>query len=175
MVESYYKVGERYENFCTHQDYFRVEYDENGFIMIASMCGITDKEKQDFKTDSSFEIRFTIIASVCFFAFRFGQMPWSDCPFHPALYKEKRKFPHFADEEGFGLPVLLFDSSTGELVYFRLLGLGHDFSVELANWAMAANEEQMDYLTYEHIIDEVYKSYSSADLAELATSRYELR
>lgn len=175
MSENYfYKVGNHYAEFCTRQDFFRIEYDNNGFVMIASMCGITDSEKLDFETDSKFEIRFTVLAGVCFFSFRFGSMPWSDCPFHPAIYRDKRCFPTFADDEGFSLPVLLFDSATGELVYFRLIGLGHEFSIALSEWATTANEEDMSREKYNHVINEVYKSYSSAEIASMADVKYEL-
>ena len=104
--------------------------------------GISAQEKEQFAPQKKLTVRYTVIGDVCYFTFMFGDMPWADCPFSPALYRNLGKnttFPDIEDGQGLALTVLLIDTGTGELCRVRLIGLGHDFSVQWQEWAKIAD------------------------------------
>lgn len=47
----------------------------------------------------------------------------------------------------------------------RLIGLGHDFSVQWQEWAKKAAEKPLFFEEYSRQIDETYREYASVDLA----------
>lgn len=162
-----YSVGKLYPEWQTQQDGYRLEWGETGFVLFAMLNGISQIERTQFSAEKSLSVRYTFIEDVCYFTFRFGDMPWADCPFSPAIYRdaEKRLFPKIRKNEGLALTVMLIDSGTGELCGLRLLGLGHDFSVKWQEWAAKAAKAPLDFDEYNRRVDEAYKNYASVDLA----------
>ena len=47
----------------------------------------------------------------------------------------------------------------------RLIGLGHDFSLQWQEWAKEAAEKKLPFDEYNKQIDETYREYASVDLA----------
>lgn len=168
--ETLFSVGTRYEEWNTKQDGYRVEWSESGLVLYAMLNGISEREKQQYEPQKELIVRYVIIEDICYFTFSFGDMPWSDCPFSPALYTTIGQKPSFVDieeEQGLSLPILLIDTSTGELCKVRLVGLGHDFSVEWQEWAKKAAVTELKFAEYNKRIDKTYSEYSSVDLAKM--------
>lgn len=163
-------VGQRYPEWKTKQDGYRLEWNEGGLVLFAMLNGISIDEKEQFAPQKELAVRYTVIEDVCYFTFRFGDMPWADCPFSSALYRtagQKPTFPDIEENEGLSLTVLLIDTSTGELCRMRLIGLGHDFSVKWRDWAVQAAEQTLDFAEYSGRIDKAYRDYASVDLAAM--------
>lgn len=166
--ETLLTVGKIYPEWQTKQDGFRLEWGDAGFILCAMLNGISAEEKEQFAPQKKLTVRYTVIGDVCYFTFMFGDMPWADCPFSPALYRNLGKnttFPDIEDGQGLALTVLLIDTGTGELCRVRLIGLGHDFSVQWQEWAKKAAEKPLSFEEYSRQIDETYREYASVDLA----------
>ena len=167
-----YEVGRCYEEWKDGHEGFIIEWDNTaGFILYAKLKGISDTEKRQFDCDIPLEIRYTTIDDICYFLFRFGNMPWADCPFSPAIYKNvgrTAEFPKVEKNSGFGLQVLLIDTKSGELCKIRLIGLGHDFSKKWREWADKAAAASMPFGEYRKRICATYAKYTSIELAEKA-------
>lgn len=168
VQETLLTVGKIYPEWQTKQDGFRLEWGDTGFILYTMLNGISADEKEQFAPQKKLTVRYTIIGDVCYFTFMFGDMPWVDCPFSPAIYNaigKKATFPEIEDGKGLSLTVLLIDTGTGELCRVRLIGLGHDFSLQWQEWAKEAAEKQLPFDEYNRQIDETYREYASVALA----------
>ncbi|BAL01910.1 hypothetical protein OBV_p-00550 (plasmid) [Oscillibacter valericigenes Sjm18-20] len=168
-LEMVLSVGEIYPEWCVKQDGYILEYGENGFVLYAMLNGISPVEREQFNPGAEFAIRYEIINDVCLFCFRFGNMPWADCPFSPALYKaagQNIELPQIEGSEGFPLTVLLIDTSSGELCGIRLIGLGHELSRNWREWAQEAIKKDLSRDEYNSQIDGIYRDFSTVDLAE---------
>lgn len=163
-------VGQRYSEWQTKENGFILEWDNTaGFILYAFLDTPSPEEQLQFL--SEMEICYKTVYDVCFFAFRFGSMPWADCPFSPALYKEVGTAAVFDDiPEGHGLAVtiLLIDSSSGELKNIRLISLPHDFSVKWQHWAREMSAKPLTRSEYMSIINVVYMNHTTEGIADCA-------
>lgn len=169
-TESVLSVGKCYPEWQGQQDGYRIEWTETGLTLCVMFNGISDYEKSQFSTQNKLTIRYIIIDDVCYFTFMFGEMPWADCPFSPALYRtigQHTTFPDIEEYKGLSLTVLLIDTSTGELCGIRIIGLGHDFSVGWKNWAQEAALKPLPFAEYHRQIDKAYRDYASVDLARM--------
>lgn len=169
----YLSVGDFYPDMKTGQDGYVMEWDDlSGFSLYCFMYNMNRQEVAQFDADNSFEIAFTVIEDVCFFAVKFGWLEWGDCPFSPAIYKAVGRGKHFPVllEAGVGLAVnvLAFNTLTGILENIRLVGLGHEFSQKWLNWVREAERRPLSMTEYNTRIDRVYQEYSSEDIARKA-------
>lgn len=172
-----FEVGQKYSNLRTKQDGFVLEYDA-GFILYAMLNGVSSEEKKQFETSMPLAVTITTIADISFFGFRFGNLPWADCPFSPALYSgvgRNISFPELGEADGIALMVLLVDSSSGELLHSRVVGLGHDFSKKVLGWAKIAIEKPMSIKEYQDRMNRVYQKYSTEQLVAMADYRWTLQ
>lgn len=164
-------VGTRYPEWNTGEEGFTLEWGDGGFILYAKLNGISPHEKQQFLPEEKMTVRYTVIDDVCYFTFLFGSMPWADCPFSPELYKGLGKdvdFPELENNDGYALTVLLIDTSTGELLQIRLVGLGHSFSETWHQWATEALKKPISVFAYQSQINSTYARYTSINLADKA-------
>lgn len=166
-------VGKVYPDMKTGQDGYVMEWDEfSGLSLYCFMCNMRPEEVVQFDADNPFEIAFTVIEDVCFFAVKFGGLMWGDCPFSPAIYKAAGREKHFPLllEAGVGLAVnvLVYDTLTGVLENIRLVGLGHEFSQKWLDWVREAERRPLSMAEYNNRIDRVYQKYSSEDIAQKA-------
>lgn len=171
--ESVFMVGGKYEKWATMQDGYILEWNNDaGFTLYAFLNGVSDDEVKQFDVSQPVTIRFTVIEDVCYFLFKFGDMPWADCPFSPAIYKttdrECNLPQQLVNNEGISLSVFLIDSGTGTLLKIRLVGLGHSFSDKWLQWAKIEVDKPLPLQKYSAEIDRVYMNYRSVDLAAKA-------
>lgn len=168
-----YTVGKKYGEWATQQDGYILEYGENGFTLYCMLPNVSADERKQFSENKPIEVRYSIIADICFFCFKFGDMPWADCPFSPAIYKDAGRVVHFPmlhENEGYSLTVLLIDSATGELLYIRLIGMEHEFSAKWTEWAASVANVPMSREEYSGRVDEIYKSYTTQEVVLQAES-----
>lgn len=156
-------------------DCMRLEWnDQSGFTLYLFWNKVSTAEIREVSTESDIDIRFLPINDISFFCFKFGNLPWADCPFSPHIYDEHPLFDKLISPLiGYSLSVFLIDTSNGELKYIRQIGLGHEFSNLIRVWAKKSLENKTiskeDYIA---ITNNVYQKYTSNELAEKATLRY---
>ena len=135
----FFSIGERRPEWKMMADGCIMEYSEcSGLTLWAFYQEPCQEEIHAFSCDSAFQITFTDVKGIGFFCVKFGELPWSDCPFCPNLYDHKPEFSPLPEGIGITLNVLLIDSATGELKAIRLIGLGAAFSQSFQNWCVQA-------------------------------------
>lgn len=140
---------------------------DGGFMFICAMNRPTAKEKREFKNGIS-QFNLAVVDGIIFFLSRFGTLNWMDAPFNVHLYRDNRiqMLEEPGPTQGYGLHVMLVDSSTGTLVHQRLIGLEHDLSVRLRD----AIIHQPVIPDYEQRLQSIMAQYSTRDLVTLANS-----
>lgn len=141
------------------------------------MRGWTAQERKAVRTDQPIEFRFVEHNKVGFLCVKFAGMPWGDCPFHPALYREHGVAVEMRDlgkSGGLPLTIICADTATGEVLNLRLVGLGHDFSKKWLEWAEQQYNVPMPRIEYERRVTEVYRKASPEVLAAVAPCRWTL-
>lgn len=166
-----FAVGTIYNQFQNFTDAYRIEYNPcSGFSLYITLCNPTKDELEQISVSSKFSAKFTALSDVGFFCFKFGNMLWGDAPFTPSAYKNVT-FEELPDTQtGLALNVFLFEATTGELLYIRQIGLGHEFSKNLINWCKNARKMRGD--EYYQIVSDVMKKYSTEDLVNRAEHSY---
>lgn len=109
----------------------RLEFD-GAFMLTCAFDRPTAKEKKAFKSGVP-QFDLVVVNGIIFFLSRFGTLNWMDSPFNIHLYPANRilQLKKPGPTQGYGLHVMLIDSSTGILVHQRLIGLEHDLSTRL--------------------------------------------
>lgn len=168
-------VNEFYSDFCTGANACIIEYDSfSGFSLYVMLDNPSTYEKEQFSTSAAFTIKYSIIGNVCFFSIKFGSLCWSDAPFSPCIYKKPIVFDdELPQNVGLALNIFLFDSHNGKLLYIRNIGLGHSFSQNWIDWCSKAHNK-MTLQEYHQKVDEVFASYTSDSLADMAENSYSL-
>lgn len=171
-----FETGKCYSQFCTGSDAYRIEYSSvSGFSLYITMYNPSDYEQKQMFTSSHFCTKFSVLSDVCFFSFKFGNLPWGDAPFSPCIYENPIHFENdFSDNVGLALNVFLFDSANGKLLYVRQIGLGHDFSNSWIDWCKKANRN-LTIQEYHQIVQKVFDDYPSDELALRAEHSYEIK
>lgn len=170
-------VGSRYPFLMTRQDGCILEYGEHGLTLFALFNNWKAIELQQFYTDKPVVFRWAELGGVGFLCAKFGDMPWCECPFHPAIYKQQGRkfaFPAIGEYAGLAVTVICADAETGEVLNIRLIGLGHDFSVAWQDWAVAAYEKDMTMEEYQNRVNTVFQHYTTEQIMQMGTLSYVL-
>lgn len=162
-----FKVGELYKPGITqYMQGTRFDFLQSGAILELYFHRPTGDEIQDV-TRGKFEIGFYERGSVIFVLFRFGGWQWMDAPYSVHL-SQPFTFEELKEGTGYGLTVFLIDSATGILRGIRYVGLPTDFSRKFREAVERQKTKPFDKATYDAEIEQVYRSYSPADLAKYA-------
>ena len=173
-----YTVGKTYPKFKGEPDGYRLEFDGNGLWLYVLMRGWSESERKAFSVNQPIAFHFSQMNGVGFLCVKFGTMPWGDCPFHPALYREHgiaMENRDFGEHEGIPLTVVGADTATGKVLILRLVGLGNHFSKEWMEWAVRHYNDDMSKADYQRRVDEVYRAFTSDALAAISPCRWYLR
>lgn len=122
---------------------------------------------------SRFEITFKDIEGVGFFAFRFGDLPWSDCAFSPNLYDKPPVFEKPQTGQTYALNIMVVDTSNGELKQIRVISLGIDFMNQFRGWCLNSLQNNIGKRRYNAIVDSAFEKFiSPEDIANTADFRW---
>lgn len=162
-------VGEEYPEFCTYSDTLNLTWRDNiGLVLFVLMNNPSDFEAQQINS-SDIAITFTVIDEVCYMSFGFGKSEPMTAPFAPAIYNQfvgRMNLPVIeSPNEGLGMLINFFDSSTGTLLSTRVMGLNSVFSKRFIDWADKAQNLPLTKEEYSLSVDFVYSNYSNTDLA----------
>lgn len=147
--------------------------DEKGLALFAFYDKPRKEEMEEMVAGKRFEIAFKDIESVGFFSVKFGNLSWGDCGFIPHFNKERPRFAKPPRGKTYSLTVFLVDISVGQLKMVRTIALGTDFSDHFRSWCLKNLERDIGSFHYNRVIDEVFKTYSSAgELAKEADARW---
>ncbi len=108
------------------------------------------------------KIRFAWVDSeqVAVLAFKLGEMPWADCPFHPKLVVDAgMQPPKLTRGEGKVLPMIFVDGTTGLVAGIRLIGIPADFMTAVAATVERMMSTPYDIKAHDAALDALYDRY----------------
>lgn len=157
-------VGEKIE--APENDNVKFDALDDGLLLKLKFTNPTAKEKQAIKNgETSFKI--TIIDGIIFFLSRFGDLNWTDAPFHRDLSSASSIAIPNNDKDGLSLHVLLINAATGVLMSQRIIGLSNQFSRQLVAAILA--QQSIDLHTYQLVIDDIFARYTTDQLVSLSS------
>lgn len=170
----YLSMGQTREEWRDFPDGYILSYDSwNGMTLYFFLREPTPEILRQIGGGSAFAIGLADIRRVGFFTLRFGNLPWGDCAFAPNLFAPPS--PIQPPPAGHGLPlnVIVIDSSLGAIVGMDSIVLGHDFSVQFANWFSNRMTLDLSPEDYRAIVRDTYQRYNTDALRNLANISWE--
>lgn len=145
-----------------------IRFEFNGvFMLICAMNRPTAEEKRAFTSGTPYQFGLAVVDDIIFFLSRFGTLEWMDAPFNIHLYPDDRMplLEELGPTQGYGIYIMLVDSSTGIIAHQRLIGLNHDLSMRLHD----AIINQPVISDYDQRLQSIMARYSTKDLVALAS------
>jgi len=153
------------------------EYTESGPMLILAFNNPTPKEIECAKT-GQIEMGYYEYKSVIFICVKIqGCGDWMDAPFSIRLYENKifDWSDPVDDGKGLGIQIIMLDALTGIVKSIRLIGATTEFSRGLRKAIMRQYEQEFNEAEYHRQINEIYRNYSSSDLAKRASCLFRVR
>lgn len=168
-------VGKKYPALANGESGYALEYSNGAFILCALANGWKPEVLEQFAPEIGATIHWAEMGGMGFLCVKFGELPWGDCPFHPASLKlrgRKMVTPMVGEYKGVFVHVVCAHSGTGEILKIRRIELPQKFSAAWMAWMNKASREEMTVEEYANRVNSVCNSYTAAQLAELAELRY---
>lgn len=134
---------------------------------------IKNREVQQFRSESSFELKLLRLNGVFFLLLKFGTMKWMD-----TLCKVPENIEHLeVPEEGKGLAmkVYLYDTHTGKLCAARLISLSTEISREAINMVKEQAEFPLSKKEIYANIARIYALYSTKELVKMVPHKHSFK
>lgn len=125
-----YKVGNIYPEAIGHNDGCCFDISDAGADLIIYLDRPTQKELENFKSETPFEIRLLELSDIMLFLVKFGSLNWMDAPYTPHLSKNLTELTLDVGK-GLAVTIMLFDSSCGRLESIRLVSLSETFTEKI--------------------------------------------
>lgn len=147
--------------------------DEYGLVLSVLCNNPRDEEMESMIINARLELTFKDVDGIGFFAVKFGNMDWSDCPFAANIYLEKPEYEEISSDKKYMLHVLLIDTSEGVLKLFRSINMDNDFATNFLSWCRNTVDNEFDAADYSAKVVKAYNEYpASEDLAKNADFRW---
>ena len=163
-----YEVGQVIDNFKYHSECVQFDVSDEGAFMLVFFQNPTVEEIEQFKSEKSFEIRFTELYNVIMITVKIGNLNWMDAPYSPHLSNHLTMFQLPNENQGLALTLILVDAITGEIKHARLLGLTERFTKKLFGIVMEQKMNDFDVVEYSKSINKIYSMYSTNQIVKLS-------
>lgn len=121
-----YSVGNKYAEFVGMSEGISTRFNEYGLFVLITFNKPTYDEVLSIKKDK-LEIRASFLENIPYFLYKFKGLNLMDC----GMVIEADTTDHISkieDNKGYGLHIMLVDTSNGELKAYRVIGLQTKFS-----------------------------------------------
>ncbi len=163
-----YEVGQTIDEFRNHKECVYFDIDDAGATMLVFFKNPTANEIEQFKSEKSFEIRFTELYGVIAITAKIGNLNWMDALYTPHLSKNLTRIQLPDENQGLNLLLILVDAITGEVKHLRILGLSTKFSRRLLGAVMEEITKEFDEEKYNNAINRIYSSYQTKQIVKLS-------
>lgn len=161
-----YRIGQRVPQFKGSDGVF-LSIDPSGVMLLCRMDRPTVQERKAFQSGKPVNIGMCVLNNILVWTVGFGNLETMDCTFSPQVEKDPPVLEEPEEGKGYALTVILADASNGEILKLRVIGLPHDFSVQLKRLYDCIRDVRIDYQT---AINGIYM-YSTKELDDMATAR----
>lgn len=161
------KVGQLFKSGITkYPDAIHFNYDKNGMNLIIMTSGISEKEIELAK-NGKINFKLYEIQPVIFFLFEIpGFLEPSDGPYSYFLLSEDKRPELIELEEGkgFGLTIIVVESSTGIVKVIRFIGLSTEFSKSFLKMLQRQRDFGFIEGEYDKAINKTYRKFTPEQL-----------
>lgn len=169
------EVGKPYEPIARLSEGVYFDLDDSGARLIYHFARPTEKEIAAMQSGKDFEIKMTELRGILWIVSKCGALNWTDAPYNPRASLLSDSFPRTGSGDGIALQLIMSDARTAEVKSLRLIGLGAAFSAALLEAAQRLRVDGMAPSDVQSAIDEVMQTYSTTQIASMASHRYKLR
>lgn len=170
-----YSVGQVVEGFIGHEECPKFDMDDSGATLYVFFQNPDQKEIEQFKAGTNFEIRITELQNIIFITTKIGSLNWMDAPYSTHLSPNLTTF-HFPDaNQGLGLTIMLIDACTGEIKAIRFVGLSQKFTSKLFGVMMEDKVKPFNEIEYRNNITKVFAKYSTNQIVKMSTDYCKIR
>lgn len=162
------KKGEIYPETIGHKEEIIFDIDDSGATIRVFYSKPTAKEKKNFGSGSTFQVRFVKMNSVLMMLFRFGILPWMDAPYTPHLSANLTVIPVPEDGQGLSCTIMLFNSVNGKLEELRFVSFPEETTKELLKTISDMKKESFDRLKYFMELNDIYHRFETEDLLKFS-------
>lgn len=163
-----YEIGQVIEKFVGRDEGTVFDISDTGATLTVFFQNPIDKEIEQFKSGSSFEMRFAELYGVIMITVKIGNLNWMDAPYSPHLSKELTKFELPAEGQGLGLTLFLVDTATGEIKHMRLIGLSERFTKRLFGAVMEQKMKEFSKADYANSINRIFSAYKTSQIVKMS-------
>ena len=168
------KVGLHNEKWKDIPDGVALNWSDTYGLNVVIYCNNPSKEIiSEMSEERGVELAFKDINNIGFFAFKFGKLSWSDCPFSPNHSQPTPKINEMIAGKNDLLNIMLVDTAIGELRILRAVSLSPAFFKYFRDWCAKSLENNITERYYERVINEVFKEYQKPEfIAESADFKF---
>lgn len=164
-----FKKGEIYPETIGHQEGVIFDIDDSGAIIQIFFEKPTAKEKKNFGSGSTFQVRFVKMNSVLMMLFRFGMLSWMDAPYSPHLSINLTKIPVPEEGQGLSCTIMLFNSVNGKLEELRFISFSEETTKKLLETISDMKKEEFNHLKYSLELNDIYNRFETEDLLKISS------
>ena len=169
-----YAVGDKIEKYVGINDSQFFDLDDEGATLLVLFNRPDKDEIAQFKSEKNFEIRFCQLKNVIMITTKIGNLNWMDAPYTPHLSKNLSKFPIVNDGNGLAITLILVDSSNGEVISIRLIGLSTKFSQKLLGTIMEEKTKSFNPTEYNSNLNNIFATYQTKEIVKMSRDYYRI-
>ena len=170
-----YSVGQVVEGFIGREECPKFDMDDSGATLYVFFQNPDQKEIEQFKAGTNFEIRITELQNIIFITTKIGSLNWMDAPYSTHLSPNLTSF-HLPNEgQGLGLTIMLIDACNGEIKAIRFLGLSEKFTMKLLGAMVEDELRPFNEIEYRNNIQKVFAKYNTNQIVKMSTDYCKIR
>lgn len=166
------EVGQVMQEYKGHAEGVQFNMDDTGATMLVFFNNPTPKEKEQFKSENKFEIRFLDINDAVIITVKIGNLEWMDAPYSPHLSKNLTVLQEITEGTGYSLTLVLINSVSGKIETMRLIGLNTRFSQNLRNAILKLREKPFDRTYYRNTLNNIFARFTTKKLVDMSANYY---
>lgn len=150
-----------------------IAFRDNQAMLILKLGGLKSREIRDVKSGLA---QFAIYTQqdMMFFCFRFGIMPWMDCPY--TIHLEKGGSYDFDSEvkdgQGYALQIYLVEAETDTIKVIRLIGLPTEMSRRIREIVLAQKQtRKLAKFECDMLVASIYNMLPTTAMVDIAKSK----
>lgn len=169
-----FTVGKVYEEAIGYQEGILFDVNDSGILVKVFFENPTNNEIEQFNADMPFEMKLVELRNIIFPLLKFGNLQWMDAPYSVHLSKNLDHLEVPTEGNGLAMQIALYDTHTGKLCNNRVIGLSTKMSKKLIKIINEQKQKPFDRREYDRNIRDVYATYPTKKLLQMAIETFRL-
>jgi len=158
------KVGKPYQEGVTRiPEGIDIDFSQDGGFFRIVFDSPLDSEVKEIE-EGNIKLGLLEEAGIIFFFFKFGELPWMDCPYNVALSKPYDLQELVDENMGYALQVVLVDGMTGIVQAFKLIAFPYEMLKRFKD--LVENQRKTPIKDYDVVLNRVYLAYDTDTLVK---------